>query len=77
VPSGPKAGQAARRSEGTVPVPAGTRRYAGTFQGDCHYPHSSPEWRPEEASRVIEVRENRANAADALVTIITGHGAAA
>jgi hypothetical protein len=56
------------------PVPADTRRYAWTVQGESHRPHSSPEWHPEEASGVIEVREDLADAGDALITIITGHG---
>jgi hypothetical protein len=55
-------------------VPAGSRRYTWTVRGESHHPHSSPQWRLEEASGVIEVREELADAGDALVTIITGRG---
>lgn len=56
-------------------MPVETCRYAWTVQGESHHPHASPEWRLEEASGVIEVRTELADAGDMLVTIITGQGA--
>jgi hypothetical protein len=52
----------------------GTRRYSWKVLGESRQQHSNPEWRPAEASGVIEVPEELADAGDALVTIITGKG---
>jgi len=48
----------------------GERKFAWTVEGESHHPHSSPEWKPEEASGTISAE----GAGEALERIVTGVG---